>query len=135
MGRGRVSLRRRWVSCDVLYSCYPCPWFVRRVVSKAVLWATPVHLMAFFPEFRAVSVIARVGFEAIDAFVVLTRYSACVSFVRASAFRTVRVVRSAAATLVAKSLASETSDGLFAGSFGFHSFVKDIRTLFEDGVG
>lgn len=122
-GRGGSLVRCGIVKGD------PCPRFVGGVKGEAVLWAALVHLLALLPEHLAFSVVAWVRSETVDAFESPWLFPAGVSLVGSRAFPAVHVLGFAFTTLVAKSVASETSYGLFVWLFRYNSFVEYIRTL------
>ena len=117
------------VRCSVIEGD-PSPWFVGGVEGKAILWAALVHLLMFLPEHLAFSVVTWVRSKAVDAFECSWMFPAGVSFVNSRAFPAVYVLGFAFATLMAKSVASETSYGLFVWPFRYDSLVEYIRTLF-----
>ena len=108
----------------------PCPQFIGGVKSEAILWAALVHLLAFLPEHLAFLVIAWVRSKTVDALESPWLFPAGVSLVGSRAFPAVHILGFAFMMLVAKSVASETSYGLFVWLFRYNSFVEYICTLF-----
>ena len=113
VGRGRG-----WVDVGVYAESGPGPSVVSGVECEVVFEASRVGLPTFVPKGRAFTVKARVGTLTVSAFGLVFRDRAAVSFMEASTQTATRVDGFAVTTLVAKSLALETSDGFLLRLFG-----------------
>ena len=94
------------------------PSVISGVECEVVLKASSIGLPTFVPKGRAFTVKAQVGTLMVSAFGLVFWDHAAVSFLEASTQTTTRVDQFAVATLMAKSLALETSDGFLLQLFG-----------------
>jgi len=87
------------------------------------------------PRTWALSTVARVGAEAVDAFVLGWWCTTFVSFMRPRAFPAVLIFVAAAAALVPKFVTTKTPYRFLVWVSWHHSLIEDIHTLFQDCVG